>query len=234
TAARAYQLLGHHHVDVRRVIDLANQRAVEAYEVPADLREALHLLRPGSVFPYAAHHGETQDKRDADHTQPYLPKNKNTVTGTDDGDQPQPASPASAEAAGAAAAADTADTRAARDRAELPQTRLDNLGFLTRRQHRIKTFAHGWIHHQPVLGVHLWRTRYGYWYRVDHTGTHPLGKHPAGTTDEDLLQITPPTRPGKGAGEVRRVMTVLGAIDPVAESPLEHQLADLIHGHQPA
>jgi hypothetical protein len=58
------------------------------------------------------------------------------------------------------------------------QTRLDNLGFLGRGSHRVKTFAPGWRHHQPALGVHLWRTRHGYWYRVDATGTHPLGKHP--------------------------------------------------------
>jgi hypothetical protein len=58
------------------------------------------------------------------------------------------------------------------------QTRLGNLGFLGRGSHRVKTFAPGWRHHQPLPGVHLWRTRHGYWYRVDATGTHPLGKHP--------------------------------------------------------
>jgi hypothetical protein len=26
--------------------------------------------------------------------------------------------------------------------------------------------------------VYLWRSPHGYWYRVDHTGTHPLGKTP--------------------------------------------------------
>jgi hypothetical protein len=26
--------------------------------------------------------------------------------------------------------------------------------------------------------VYLWRTPHGYWFRVDHHGTHPLGKHP--------------------------------------------------------
>ena len=55
---------------------------------------------------------------------------------------------------------------------------MDNLGFLGRGSHRVKTFAPGWQHHQPAPGVHLWRTRHGYWYRVDAAGTHPLGKHP--------------------------------------------------------
>jgi hypothetical protein len=26
--------------------------------------------------------------------------------------------------------------------------------------------------------VHLWRSPHGHWYRVDHTGTHRLGKQP--------------------------------------------------------
>ncbi|HET7682310.1 MAG TPA: hypothetical protein VFK34_01425, partial [Marmoricola sp.] len=104
---------------------------------------------------------------------------------------------------------------------------------LTRRQHRVKTFARGWIHHQPTPGVHLWRTRYGYWYRQDHTGTQPLGKHPAGTPDDNLLHVGPAGRPGDGATELRRRMTVHGAINPIAHSPLEDQLRDLI-GQQPA
>ena len=56
------------------------------------------------------------------------------------------------------------------------QTRISNLGPLGRTGHRIKTHAPGWRHHQPVPGVYLWRTPHGYWFRVDHAGTHPLGK----------------------------------------------------------
>ena len=67
-----------------------------------------------------------------------------------------------------------------RDRGGPPgQTRLGNLGPLTRYAHRVKTHGRGWRHHQPVPGVFLWRTPHGYWYRTDHTGTHPLGKNPA-------------------------------------------------------
>ncbi|MDX6298880.1 MAG: hypothetical protein QOF53_94, partial [Nocardioidaceae bacterium] len=35
----------------------------------------------------------------------------------------------------------------------------------------------GWIHRQPLPGVHYWRTPHGHWARVDHRGTHNLGRH---------------------------------------------------------
>jgi hypothetical protein len=57
------------------------------------------------------------------------------------------------------------------------QTALDNLGPLGRTHHLAKTFG-GFTVHQPVRGVYLWRTPTGHRYRVDHTGTHPLGRHP--------------------------------------------------------
>ncbi len=80
------------------------------------------------------------------------------------------------------------------------QTRIENLGPMTRFAHRIKTHAPGWRHHQPTPGIYLWRTPHGYWYQVDNTGTRPLGKDP------DLTAHAPP---------------------PVS-SPLERKLADLI------
>jgi hypothetical protein len=58
---------------------------------------------------------------------------------------------------------------------------------MTRFEHRIKTHGRGWRHRQPVPGVFLWRTPHGHWFRTDHTGTHPLGKHP---TDEQLAGST--------------------------------------------
>ncbi len=58
------------------------------------------------------------------------------------------------------------------------QTRIGNLGPLSRYGHRVKTHGRGWRHHQPVPGVFLWRTPHGYWFRTDHTGTHRLGKNP--------------------------------------------------------
>jgi hypothetical protein len=53
------------------------------------------------------------------------------------------------------------------------QTRVGNLGRLTRFEHRVKTHGHGWRHRQPEPGVHHWRTPTGYQFTVDHTGTHP-------------------------------------------------------------
>jgi len=58
-----------------------------------------------------------------------------------------------------------------------PQTCLDNLGPLHRSAHRLKTHQHGWTSRQPRPGVRYWHSRHGYVYRVDPTGTHPLGKH---------------------------------------------------------
>ncbi len=58
------------------------------------------------------------------------------------------------------------------------QTRGGHLGPLTRFPHRIKTHGRGWKHRQPEPGTCLWRTPHGYWFRVDNTGTHPLGRDP--------------------------------------------------------
>ncbi len=55
------------------------------------------------------------------------------------------------------------------------QTRLDNLGRLSRFQHRIKT--HGqWRVKQLRSGLWLWTSPHRYHYLVDHTGTIALGK----------------------------------------------------------
>ena len=56
------------------------------------------------------------------------------------------------------------------------QTRLDNLGPLSREHHRAKTFG-GFSCYQPLPGLFLWRTPTGHWYRVDHTGTTSLGRN---------------------------------------------------------
>ena len=65
---------------------------------------------------------------------------------------------------------------------------LGNLGFLNRKPHRVKTHATGWRHHQPEPGVHYWRTPAGYWFRVDHRGSHALGRG-------EGLPWTGPTQP---------------------------------------
>jgi hypothetical protein len=60
-------LLGHHRVTVRPVLDQRDQTPVDAYEVPAAMREALLLSRPSSVFPWSTSLGP-----DVDHTVPYV------------------------------------------------------------------------------------------------------------------------------------------------------------------
>jgi hypothetical protein len=55
------------------------------------------------------------------------------------------------------------------------QTTTDNLGPLSRRHHNAKTFG-GFTCHQPLPGLYLWQLPCGIWYRVDHTGSHCLGR----------------------------------------------------------
>jgi hypothetical protein len=66
-------LLGHHHVTVRPVLDLRDQVPVDAYEVPTAMREALRLARPSSVFPWTRVGTGTPDM---DHNRPYLPMDR--------------------------------------------------------------------------------------------------------------------------------------------------------------
>jgi hypothetical protein len=65
---------------------------------------------------------------------------------------------------------------------ESGQTRVSNLGKLTRFEHRIKTHAKGWRHRQPRPGVHVWRTPTGYQFTVDHAGTHRVRVSTGSTT----------------------------------------------------
>lgn len=52
------------------------------------------------------------------------------------------------------------------------QTRMGNLGKLTRRHHRVKTHAAGWLVAQLPDGRFLWRTPRGRFRLTDGTGTH--------------------------------------------------------------
>ncbi len=69
TIDQARNWLGHCHVTVKPVIDLADQIPVDAYEIPERLREAVHLRGPVDVFPYAAN---SSRRGDIDHTIPYV------------------------------------------------------------------------------------------------------------------------------------------------------------------
>jgi len=130
------ELLSGTRVTIKPVIDLENTRAVERYTVPDDLREAVRLVSPHSLFPWSTTSSSAEGVDD-DHAVPYDPE---------------------------------ADT-------DQPQTRLDNLGPLDRGSHRLKTHKAGWAMRQTRPGVRFWRTRFGYCYRVDAMGTHPLGRH---------------------------------------------------------
>lgn len=55
------------------------------------------------------------------------------------------------------------------------QTHPGNLGPLARRHHNAKTHG-GFRCYQPLPGLYYWQTPSGYWYQVDHTGTHALGR----------------------------------------------------------
>jgi hypothetical protein len=69
--SRLRTLLGEHcTINLKPVIDLpAGHIPVDSYEIPARLREQLHLRYPADVFPYAA---AVSRRIDLDHTIPYL------------------------------------------------------------------------------------------------------------------------------------------------------------------
>lgn len=133
TREQVVEFLGHTNVEVRPVVDVAGQAPVDGYEVPARLREALHLRSPACGGPWATH---LSWRKDADHVTAYLSPDKGGPPG---------------------------------------QTSLDNLAWLTRFVHRVKT--HGrWRLRQPRPGVLEWISPHGYRFRVDQTGTHYLGR----------------------------------------------------------
>ncbi|MBV6726648.1 HNH endonuclease signature motif containing protein [Nocardioides daeguensis] len=70
TVGRVMEMLadGACKVQVTPVLDVAKMAPVDAYEVPARLREAVRLIHPADVFPYAAN---TTRRMDLDHAVPY-------------------------------------------------------------------------------------------------------------------------------------------------------------------
>ncbi|HEX6246482.1 MAG TPA: hypothetical protein VFZ64_01310, partial [Nocardioidaceae bacterium] len=123
---------------------------VDGYEVPARMREALHLRQPACSSPWGTN---LSRRKDADHVVPYLPPDRGGPPG---------------------------------------QTGMGNLAPLSRFPHRVKT--HGrWRLRQPRPGVYEWRSPHGYWWRIDHRGTHPLNREdepgvpPAQTWESPVL-----------------------------------------------
>jgi hypothetical protein len=171
TIEQVVDFLGHANVRVTPVADVAGQVPVDGYEVPARMREALHLRHPACVWPWATH---LSRRKDADHVAPYLSPDQGGPSG---------------------------------------QTSMDNLAWLSRLPHRLKT--HGrWRLRQPTPGVMQWRSPHGYWFRVDHQGTHPLGRE---------------TDPGQPPAPTRKASVTWPG---TPASPLEHHLADLLQRHR--
>jgi hypothetical protein len=118
-------------VRLQPVIDPTTMPAVDAYEVPQRMVDALLSRTPASVFPWS---GSSGRRMDVDHTTAYA--------------RPPGGPPG--------------------------QTGLHNLGPISRREHRYKTFGGATVR-QPVDGTYVWRTRYGRVIITNQTGTHDLG-----------------------------------------------------------
>ncbi len=69
TLDQAKQWLGNCTITLKPVIDVAGIAPVDAYEIPDHIREAVHLITPTDVFPYASN---LSREMDLDHTIPYL------------------------------------------------------------------------------------------------------------------------------------------------------------------
>ncbi|HLN77500.1 MAG TPA: hypothetical protein VK204_10690, partial [Nocardioidaceae bacterium] len=70
TLPQLREFLGHTNVRVVPVADLAGQRPVDGYEVPARMREATHLRSPACISPWGTN---LSRRKDMEHITPYLP-----------------------------------------------------------------------------------------------------------------------------------------------------------------
>ncbi len=153
TVDQAKRWLGDCTISLKPVIDIAGIAPVDAYEIPDQIREAIHIITPADTFPYASCTSRTMD---LDHTIPYLPMVSTSSTAGD-------------------STSSTGGTGSTNGSGGGPpgQTGIGKLGPLTRRHHRIRT--HGkWQVKQPFPGIYLWRSPHGRYWLVDHTGTHRL------------------------------------------------------------
>jgi hypothetical protein len=67
---RLRELLGHAHVTIKPVRDLADRIRLSCYEHPTDLKERIHLITGGDTFPYSGSEGLGADY---DHPTPFVP-----------------------------------------------------------------------------------------------------------------------------------------------------------------
>ncbi len=157
TVDQAKRWLGDCTITLKPVLDLAGIAPVDAYEIPDQMREAVHLMTPADVFPFASN---TSREMDLDHTIPYIPM---VSTSSTNGTASVPTS-------------STGGSSSTNGSGGGPpgQTGIGKLGPLTRRHHRIKTHSR-WQVKQPFPGIYLWRSPHGRYWLVDHTGTRRLG-----------------------------------------------------------
>lgn len=143
-AERIKELVEHHRVVVRPVLNTDTLLPSDAYQVPERMRDAITLRNPTSVFPFSRR-SSTGRGVDLDHTIPFDPNGP------------------------------------------LGQTCPQNLGPLSRREHRAKTHG-GWRVEQLKPGVFLWESPMHYRYLVTQSRTIALDP-PPDHVDEQL----PPT-----------------------------------------
>ena len=77
--AQLRELLGHAHVTVKPVKDLADRVRLSCYEHPTDLKERVRLITGGDRFPYSGSEGLGAD---FDHPDPFQPDGPPGQTGT--------------------------------------------------------------------------------------------------------------------------------------------------------
>jgi hypothetical protein len=70
TLGQVREFLGHCHVTVKPVVDLAGGMPVDCYEIPARMHEIVTLRHPFEVFPWGTGSSRTADD---DHTERYVP-----------------------------------------------------------------------------------------------------------------------------------------------------------------
>lgn len=139
----AADLLGHRRVTIRPLVDANTMAASDAYECPESMRQALTWRNETEVFPWST---KRSTRCDMDHTASYL----HAVPGPGEAEAPD------------------------RMRGAVPgQTRLSNLGPLSRKVHRAKT--HGrWRLSQPEPGLFVWTSPLGHRYLVTRSHTIEL------------------------------------------------------------
>ncbi len=77
--AQLRELLGHAHVTVKPVKDLADRVRLSCYEHPTDLKERVQLITGGDRFPFSGSEGLGAD---FDHPEPFQPHGPPGQTGT--------------------------------------------------------------------------------------------------------------------------------------------------------